>query len=90
MSLKYQILLLIDGLGIDVVRIESKVLPRKKLHFLKADINSVILDEADSMTSVHSKPLRRTMEIYSSTTRFAFACNHRIKSSNRFSLDVPF
>ncbi|KAH9937328.1 P-loop containing nucleoside triphosphate hydrolase protein [Fomitopsis serialis] len=55
-----------DERGIDVVRNKIKGFAQKKI---------VILDEADSMTPGAQQALRRTMEIYANTTRFALACN---------------
>ncbi|KAL3431692.1 P-loop containing nucleoside triphosphate hydrolase protein [Aspergillus tetrazonus] len=68
-----------DERGIDVVRNRIKGFAQKKVTLPPGRHKIVILDEADSMTSGAQQALRRTMEIYSSTTRFAFACNQSNK-----------
>jgi replication factor C subunit 2/4 len=65
--------------GIDVVRNRIKAFAQKKVTLPAGRQKLIILDEADSMTSGAQQALRRTMEIYSSTTRFAFACNQSNK-----------
>ncbi|ODH48153.1 hypothetical protein GX48_05748 [Paracoccidioides brasiliensis] len=68
-----------DERGIDVVRNRIKGFAQKKVTLPPGRHKLVILDEADSMTSGAQQALRRTMEIYSTTTRFAFACNQSNK-----------
>ena len=61
--------------GIDVVREKIKGFAQSKVTLPPNRHKIIILDEADSMTMGAQQALRRTMEIYSSTTRFALACN---------------
>jgi len=65
--------------GIDVVRNKIKMFAQKKVTLPKGRHKIIILDEADSMTNGAQQALRRTMEIYSKTTRFALACNQSDK-----------
>jgi len=64
-----------DERGIDVVRNKIKAFAQKKVTLPAGRHKIVILDEADSMTAGAQQALRRTMEIYSNTTRFCLACN---------------
>ena len=61
--------------GIDVVRNRIKMFAQQKVTLPRGRHKIVILDEADSMTESAQQALRRTMELYSNTTRFALACN---------------
>ncbi|KAK0174429.1 hypothetical protein PV327_010198 [Microctonus hyperodae] len=61
--------------GIEVVRNKIKMFAQKKVNLPPGRHKIIILDEADSMTDGAQQALRRTMEIYSHTTRFALACN---------------
>jgi len=64
-----------DDRGIEVVRNRIKTFAKKKVTLPPGKHKIIILDEADSMTSAAQQSMRRTMELYSNTTRFALACN---------------
>ena len=64
-----------DARGIDAVRNEIKTFAQLKVTLPPGLHKIVILDEVDSMTKGAQQSLRRIMEIYSNTTRFALACN---------------
>eukprot|EP01010_Urceolus_cornutus_P000455 NODE_1060_length_1135_cov_258.929098_g808_i0.p1 GENE.NODE_1060_length_1135_cov_258.929098_g808_i0~~NODE_1060_length_1135_cov_258.929098_g808_i0.p1 ORF type:complete len:371 (+),score=108.90 NODE_1060_length_1135_cov_258.929098_g808_i0:62-1114(+) len=64
-----------DDRKLDVVRQKIKMFAQKKVNLPPGRHKIVILDEADSMTPAAQQALRRTMEVHSSTTRFALACN---------------
>ncbi|EDO05818.2 Replication factor C subunit family member [Babesia bovis T2Bo] len=68
-----------DDRGVDVVRGAIKNFAKKSVVLPPNKHKIIILDEVDSMTEAAQQALRRIMEIYSKTTRFALACNQSTK-----------
>lgn len=66
-----------DERGIDVVRNKIKDFARVKP--LNAKFKIIFLDECDALTPEAQQALRRTMERYTSTTRFILSCNYSSK-----------
>lgn len=70
-----------DERGINIVRNKIGRLAKTKNSNADKDYPSppfkiIILDEADAMTTEAQSALRKTMETYSSITRFCFICNY--------------
>lgn len=68
-----------DERGIDVVREKIKSFAQQKVNVPQNMHKIIILDEADSMTASAQQALRMIMSDYTSTTRFALACNDSSK-----------
>ena len=68
-----------DERGIDVVREKIKSFAQQKVNVPSNMHKIIILNEADSMTSSAQQALRMIMTDYTSTTRFALACNDSSK-----------
>lgn len=68
-----------DDRGIDVIRDRIKSFAKEVISLPPGKHKIVILDEVDSMTTAAQQSLRRIMELYSDTTRFALACNQSEK-----------
>lgn len=71
-----------DDRGIGMVREKIKKFAQKKIaknvdsNYPCPPLQIIILDEADSMTVDAQSALRRTIEVYSSHTRFCIICNY--------------
>ncbi len=68
-----------DDRGIDVVRDRIKGFAHQKVQVPPGMHKLIILDEGDAMTESAQQALRMIMTEYSSTTRFAIACNDSAK-----------
>jgi len=68
-----------DERGIEVVREKIKGFAHQKVNVPPGMHKIIILDEADSLTVSAQQALRMVMTEFSSTTRFALACNDSSK-----------
>jgi replication factor C small subunit len=67
-----------DERGIDIIRHKVKDFARMA-PLGEATFKVIFLDEADALTNDAQSALRRTMEMYSATTRFILSCNYSSK-----------
>ncbi len=67
-----------DERGIDIVRGKIKDFARM-IPVADVPFKIIFLDEADALTPDAQHALRRTMELYSSATRFILSCNYSSK-----------
>lgn len=80
------------------MREKIKLFAQKKVSLGEGQHKLVVLDEADrwlsinllicSMTPAAQQALRRIMELYSATTRFALACNISSKIIEPIQVDI--
>lgn len=66
-----------DDRGIDTVR--DKIKSYCRTSTVDGNLNIIFLDEADGLTPQAQEALRRTMEKYSTNTRFILSCNYSNK-----------
>src|SRR3989338_75770 len=67
-----------DERGIDIIRNKVKDFARTRA-IGDVPFKIIYLDEADALTREAQQALRRTMEIYTQTTRFIISCNYSSK-----------
>lgn len=63
-----------DERGIDIVR--NKIKEYARMASLGGNFNIIFLDECDHLTGDAQAALRRTMEMYTRTSRFVLSCNY--------------